>query len=292
MMTTDGSSTDQTTSPTISASNLPAEIWLDILSLIPYTPHQLLHLRLLSKRLDALITTHEKSLVRHFLRLRQNKDDNGKSLQNDLSLFPDLEVKNYPDLDRLYTRTTSFRTLQKTITEIVEKTEELEWLAGRYEPIFHTGLLLLHRLQDIETAAEHTKHLPHLSLSPSSSPSSSPSPSSSASCSSPPNPAYCAKIALLHSLPKTSLACLLFSLVAAVKVLRLRGPEPIGQSWCERDTEERSEVELAMEECLLERGPGVLQGLLGREGEEEWMWAKRRIHLNAHPAIPPPRRHI
>ncbi|KAK3677113.1 hypothetical protein LTR78_003318 [Recurvomyces mirabilis] len=262
--TNNTTSTNRTTSQTILISTLPSEIWLDIISLIPYTPLQLLHLRLLSQRLNALITTHEKSLIRHLL--RQQNENNSNSLQTNLSLFPDLKIKTYPDLHRLHTRTTGFRNLQNTITEIGEKTEELEWLAGRYEPLLHTGLLLLHRLQDIEPLAEHLKHLPYLSLSP---------PTSTSTSTLLPNPAYCAKIALLQSLPKTSLACLLFSLVAAVKVLRAKGPEPIGQSWCMRDAEERSEVELAMEECLLERGPAVLAGLLGIEGGAELVWAKR-----------------
>lgn len=67
---------------------------------------------------------------------------------------------------------------------------------------------------------------------------------------------------MLRTLPATSLACLLFKLIASIKTLRVYGPEPINASFARHDSLMRSDVELAFEKLLLLRGPNVFVAML------------------------------
>ncbi|KAK5685380.1 hypothetical protein LTS10_003458 [Elasticomyces elasticus] len=225
---------------------LPPELWLNIIPLIPYTPTQFSALRLISRRHNELIIRHEKSLASH---IKAQTFDTST-----LQLFPGISVSSYRHLATLHTRLQTLQNLKANWAAITtaggaNTNRELAWLEGRYEAVFRAGILLLYRLQDTTSAGTHTHSSAEGTLCP-----------------------HCAKLALIAGLPAGSLACLLFVLVAGVKILRVLGPEPIHARWCEGDLEVRSEVELACEEVLLERGPVVFMGLLD-EGCEHRAWA-------------------
>ncbi|KAK5707760.1 hypothetical protein LTR97_000298 [Elasticomyces elasticus] len=224
---------------------LPPEIWLTILPLIPYTPTQFSALRLISHHHNDLLTLHEKSLAPHL----KTQTFDPQTLQS----FPGMAVGSYRHLATLHTRLHTLQTLKATWTAITtaNTNRELAWLEGRYEAVFRAGILLLYRLQDT-TSSAGTMHI------------HSNSAEGTVLC------PHCAKLALIAGLPATSLACLLFVLVAAVKILRVCGKAPIHARWCEGDMDVRSEVELACEEVLLERGVGVFMGLLVLGEEEGW----------------------
>ncbi|KAK3634347.1 hypothetical protein LTR56_015381 [Elasticomyces elasticus] len=239
--------------PTPPPATLPPELWLTILPLIPYTPTQFSALRLISHHHNDLLTLHEKSLASH---LKTQAFD-----PLTLQLFPGISISSYTHLATLHTRLQTLQDLKAKWSAITtaaggtantNTNRELAWLEGRYEAVFTAGTLLLYRLQDTTSAgiAAGTHHI------------HSNSAEGTVLC------PHCAKLSLIASLPASSLACLLFVLVAAVKILRVHGPDPINARWCKEDLEIRSEVELACEEVLLGRGPGVFMGLLvlGEEG--------------------------
>lgn len=87
--------------------------------------------------------------------------------------------------------------------------------------------------------------------------------------------AHSAKSDLLHLLPATSLACLIFKCYSAVKILRVHGPDPVHSRCGWEDAGFRCEVELAVEELLLVHGAEFFVGLLeeGRgagSGKDGW----------------------
>jgi hypothetical protein len=114
---------------------------------------------------------------------------------------------------------------------------ELDWLKGRWEGIHKAGLLLLHRLQDTGS--------------------------------------YNYKVALLNGLPATSLACLLFKLISSIKILRIYGPNPINGKYAAGDIMQRSDIELAFEEMLLQHGPDFFTFMLkaGDSTKCQGQWA-------------------
>ncbi|KAK1055954.1 hypothetical protein LTR74_015264 [Friedmanniomyces endolithicus] len=231
--------------PTATATSLPPELWLDILPHVPYSPSNLTTFRLISHHFNALITRHETSLV---------KGIKWYSIPiSTANLYPDLPLRTFRSLATLHARQETLQEVARAWPTIITTRNEspgqegLHWLAGRYEPIFTAGLLLLYRLQD--TPFTHSVLFPNHAGFRNH------------------NPTHTAQLALLHTLPPTSLAPLLFVCLASVKVLRVLGPEPINESWCKGDVEVRSEVEMACEEVLLESGVGVFVGLLGIGGE-------------------------
>ncbi|KAK4902336.1 hypothetical protein LTR27_001240 [Elasticomyces elasticus] len=234
---------------------LPPELWLNIIPLIPYTPTQLSTLRLISRHHNSLIILHEKSLASH---LKTQTFDT-----TTLRLFPGIAVSSYRHLATLHTRLQTLQTLKAAWPAIttaggVNTNRELAWLEGRYEAVFTTGILLLYRLQDTTSAGTHIHSSVEGTLCP-----------------------HCAKLALIAGLPAGSLACLLFVLVAAVKILRVHGPDPINARWCKDDMEIRSEVELACEEVLLESGPVVFMGLLDeRHKHSGWALSTLRTEIS------------
>ncbi|KAK0941972.1 hypothetical protein LTR29_006545 [Friedmanniomyces endolithicus] len=233
--------------PTATATSLHPELWLDILPHVPYSPSVLTTFRLISHHFNALITRHETSLVKGFKRY--------SIPTSTAKLYPDLPLRTFRSLATLHARQERLQDIARAWPTIITSRNEspgqegLHWLAGRYEPIFTAGLLLLYRLQDTPETT------------PFSSPDHAPDHVSNH------NPTHTAQLALLHTLPSTSLATLLFVCLVSVKILRVLGPEPINERWCRRDVEVRSEVEMACEEALLESGVGLFVGLLGL-GEE------------------------
>ncbi|KAF2768334.1 hypothetical protein EJ03DRAFT_314222 [Teratosphaeria nubilosa] len=144
----------------ISASNLPAEIWLEIIPHIPYTPTQLTHLRLTNHTLNNLLRTHEHSLVAAITQTQL------LSPTLNLHLFPSLPPKTYADLHTLHRRSATLASLHQKWLHIVTSSEEFHWLEGRWTSIHKAGLLLLYRLQDTPS---HDSKLHLLSSLPSTS---------------------------------------------------------------------------------------------------------------------------
>ncbi|KAH9826531.1 hypothetical protein Tdes44962_MAKER00495 [Teratosphaeria destructans] len=131
----------------ISAINLPAEIWLEIIPHIPYTPTQLTHLRLTNRTLNNLLRTHEHSLVAAIRHTQLC------SPTLNLHLFPSLIPKTYADLHTLHRRSDTLASLHEKWLHIVSSSEEFHWLDGRWTSIHKAGLLLLYRLQDTPSQA-------------------------------------------------------------------------------------------------------------------------------------------
>lgn len=158
-----------------------------------------------------------------------------------IRFFPSLPTATFDDLNVLYTRASTLEDLHEQWLRITSYGPELNWLKGRWEGVHKAGLLLLHRLQD--------------------------------------SGSYNYKVALLNGLPSTSLACLLFKLISSIKILRIYGPEPIKGTFSAGDIMQRSDIELAFEEMLLQHGPNFFITML-KAGEvtpprEQGMWAIR-----------------
>lgn len=165
-----------------------------------------------------------------------------KKCQNltSLRLFPSLQTNTFDDLNTLFNRLSTLNDLHSQWLHITNNGPELNWLKGRWESIHKAGLLLLHRLQD--------------------------------------SGSYNYKVALLNGLSSTSLACLLFKLISSIKILRIYGPEPIKGTFSAGDVMQRSDIELAFEEMLLEHGPGFFISMLKAgeaEKKEQGLWAIR-----------------
>lgn len=160
-------------------------------------------------------------------------------LNRSIALYPDLRLHTYVHLNMLQHRSSTLHSLSRTLEQITATEPELKWLTGRYASIHCAGLHLLYRLQD-------------------------------AGC-------YICRVELLQALPGTSLACLLFALVAAIHVLRIRGPEPIRATYGKGDASVRSDVELALEEVMLERGPGFFLNLLSATTSDGYGKAKDAV---------------
>ncbi|KAK4542531.1 hypothetical protein LTR36_006784 [Oleoguttula mirabilis] len=226
--TTPRASPSTTTTTTDIATTLPPELWLEILPHIPYSPKAISTIRLTSVRLNSLLKTHEHTLVADIKRAQFGRQDNSQA--SSLALFPSLEVTTYAGLRTLHKRLQTLDELHSQWSSLINHCAagELQWLAGRWQNVHKTGLLLLYRLQDSKT--------------------------------------YEAKIALLNTLPATSLACLLFTLISSITILRVVGPAPMHRTYRQADVAARSDVELAFEEMLLGHGPGFFAAMLGGAG--------------------------
>ena len=87
------------------------------------------------------------------------------------------------------------------------------------------------------------------------------------------------KAALLQSLPKASLAILTFTLMMSIHVLRAIGPEMVLHWTTPPSDSSRSQIELACEEVLLQRGPEFLLGLLQHRSESVMYVFTTNAHL-------------
>lgn len=155
-----------------------------------------------------------------------------------LRLFPSLKTETFDDLSTLYNRLATLDDLHEQWLKITSYGPELNWLKGRWESVHKAGLLLLHRLQD--------------------------------------SGSYNYKVAIIDGLSSTSLACLLFKLISSIKILRIYGPEPIKGTYAAGDIMQRSDIELAFEEMLLQYGPEFFISML-KAGEikhrDQGFWA-------------------
>lgn len=206
---------------------LPAELLLNIIPLISYTPTNIVRLRLVSRKINALISAHEQGLVSD-IKAQQYTPAT-------LVLFPSLP-HSYKGLSTMYERSQTLDYLHKHWLHVTNHGPDLGWMRDRWENIHRAGMLLLYRLHDAGNPAE------------------------------PPLPPTCyhydtladptdAQRDLLNLLPATSLACLIFKLYSSIKILRIYGPEPICASYAKDEPETRCDVELAFEEMLLRHGP-------------------------------------
>ncbi|KAK3115366.1 hypothetical protein LTR53_005357 [Teratosphaeriaceae sp. CCFEE 6253] len=249
-------------------SHLPPELWLLVLhyTLTPYHPATLLRLRLASPPLRALLACHEGSLVRQ---IRASAACPARSAD----LFPDLPLKTFAGLDELYKRQAVLQELSERWPGIVAggKNSELGWLEGRWEGVFRAGALLLYRLRDAGAAAAVLAGpvTSGLGQSPEDTKERAREfeqgrPSRDRAVAT-----HDAQLRLLRSLPATSLACLLFVLVAGVRIMRIHGPEPVNASrWTGiGDGDERAGVEAACEDLMLTEGVEFFLGLLDSGAE-------------------------
>lgn len=195
--------------------SLPAELLLEIIPHIPYTPHNLQCVCLVCTHFKGLIKDHETSLVADIVKQPEIHDS--------LKLFPGLKP-SYKGLQTLHSRLDVLDGVHDKWLHATSHGPDLSWMKGRWEAVYKAGLLLLYRLQDISD--------------------------------------YDSKIKLLHTLPSTSLACLLFKLISSIEILRIHGPAPIHESFKRGDWEMRGDIELAFEELLLSHGPSFFIRLM------------------------------
>lgn len=217
---------------------LPPELLLQIIPNIPHDPQNIESLKLTNRQFYSLLTAHETTLAPAIRRT---------SYKTSPRLFPSLPLNSYTSLSTLHNRLATLTALHDNWLHLTSHGPELNWLRDRWESIHKAGTLLLYRLRDCCESFDHGDS----------------------------DAAHAAKIDLLHLLPATSLACLVFKCYSAIKILRVHGPEPVHATFAKEDVGMRCEVELALEEMLLEHGPEFFVALLGagRQGNGKGSWA-------------------
>lgn len=245
-------------------TTLPPELLLQIIPLIPHSPSTLLALQQTSPSLHALLKTHESTLVAE---LRANSYSI-PSNSTTSPLFPSLPLKTYADLAVLYERLQVLESLHANWLHLTSHGPELGWLKDRWEKVHKVGTLLLWRLGDVADFAAKAVIVQEATstTSESAEEGSRTTPSQEEknhlAQSTIAQTAHAAKSDLLHLLPATSLACLIFKCYSAVKILRVHGPDPVHSRCGWEDAGFRCEVELAVEELLLVHGAGFFVALL------------------------------
>ena len=162
--------------------------------------------------------------------------------QDTPALFPGLD-HSYSGLSQLYKRLETLDELHTHWLRVTNNGPDLNWMRDRWEQVHKAGMLLLYRITDCMT--------------------------------------HDAKLNLLASLPATSLACLLFKLYSSIKILRIYGPEPINAAYAKQDIMQRSDIELAFEEMLLQHGPDFFVVMLQAGRPEKSAWAVRSVFASA-----------
>jgi hypothetical protein len=165
------------------------------------------------------------------------------SYQNTPLLFPSLLLESYDQLASLHSRLATLADLHANWLHLTSHGPELNWLRDRWESIHKAGTLLLY-CSDVFTETNS-------------------------------DTAHSSKVDLLHLLPATSLACLIFKCYSAIKILRVHGPEPAHAAFAKGDAGARCEIELALEEMLLTHGAEFFVAMLqaGRESGGKGKWA-------------------
>lgn len=135
-------------------ADLPAEVVLEIIPRIAYSPIDLLSLCLTCRRFNSLVSHHQISLVRAF--------KSSSSLRPALRQFPGLPITGYADLRALHRRLARLDALHARWLHITSHGPELAWLRGRWETIHKAGLLLLYRLHDCGSYEQKTALLASL----------------------------------------------------------------------------------------------------------------------------------
>lgn len=221
-----------------SLMTLPPELILQVIPHIPHDPKDLQALKSTSRYFYSLLTTHETTLVPAIRKI---------SYQTTPLLFPSLLLESYDQLANLHTRLATLAEFHANWLHLTSHGPELNWLRDRWESIHKAGTLLLYRLRDSsDSVIDGNSEAGHT-----------------------------AKVDLLHLLPATSLACLVFKCYSAIKILRVHGPEPAHAAFAKDDAGMRCEIELALEEMLLVHGAEFFVAMLaaGREGGGKGQWA-------------------
>lgn len=292
-------------------ASLPTEIILEIIPHISYTSHALASFCMTCARFNSIVRAHEYSLV-HAITQRQfppttlalfpglsgqadccvtsqsssNEDEVSTEAEPAAGPLPTtrpitlphahvLGPQTFADLSTLHARLDTLHEIHSHWLQIVNHGPDLQWLKGRWENIHKAGLLLLYRLQD--AGRRPASYF-----------------SSSSSGLAPPDAmqTYIAQLELLHALPGPSLACLLFKLLASIRILRVHGPTPIHATttWGASidPAQQRQDIELACEESLLKHGPAFFVALL-RDGQASLgiksrtrSWAVKSVPLFSH----------
>jgi hypothetical protein len=217
---------------------LPSELMLQIIPHIPHDPKDLQALKSTNRYFYSLLTTHETTLVPAIRKT---------SYQNTPLLFPSLLLESYDQLASLHVRLATLAHLHANWLHLTSHGPELNWLRDRWESIHKAGTLLLYRLRDCSDVFAGTNS----------------------------DAAHSSKVDLLHLLPATSLACLIFKCYSAIKILRVHGPEPAHAAFAKDDVGARCEIELALEEMLLTHSAEFFVAMLqaGRESGGRGRWA-------------------
>lgn len=217
---------------------LPPELMLQIIPHIPHNPKDLQALKATNRYFYSLLTAHEATLVPA---IRKN------TYHNTPSLFPSLLLESYDQLAALHARLATLSDLHANWLHLTSHGPELNWLRDRWESIHKAGTLLLYRLRDCSDAFGNIGS----------------------------DAAHSSKVDLLHLLPATSLACLVFKCYSAIKILRVHGPMPAHAAFAKDDPGARCEIELALEEMLLTHGAEFFVAMLqaGRESGGRGQWA-------------------
>ena len=142
----------------LSLTNLPPEVFLDIVPHIPYDSHNLRALRSTTRRFNRLVTDHEQSLVTA-IKAQQFEPDTLRS-------FPSLP-HSFNGLSTLHKRLVTLADVHEHWLKITHNGPELHWLRDRWESSHKAGMLLLYRLHDIKSHAakiELLQSLPTTSL--------------------------------------------------------------------------------------------------------------------------------
>jgi hypothetical protein len=256
---------------TFSLTTLPPELLLQIIPLIPHSPTTLRALHQTSPDLHALLQTHESTLVAE---LRANSYSISSNSTTS-PLFPSLPLKTYADLAVLYERLQALDSLHANWLHLTSHGPELGWLKDRWEKVHKVGTLLLWRLGDVadfsaRSVVQETRETGTETETGTMREKEKDDVASRTLA----QTAHAAKTDLLHLLPATSLACLVFKCYSAVKILRVHGPDPVHSRCGWEDAGFRCEVELAVEELLLVHGAGFFVGLLeagtGSDGKGDW----------------------
>jgi len=223
-------------------ASLPPEILLNIIPYVSYSPQALLSLRLIDRKLNHLIKSHETSLVSAI-------KHHQPSLRAQSRLFPDHALTTYTALSHLHARLSTLTEINALWLTITSHGMELHWLKGRWERIHKAGLLLLYRLHDCGPSHAAKLALLHHRL-----------PATSLAC-------------LLFKL----ISSIKVLRVYGPTPIHARTGE--NGAWCCHH-QDRNDVELACEEMLLREGPDFFVALLkaGRTEGESGGWAVTYVY--------------
>lgn len=125
--------------------NLPAELLLEAISLVPYTPSSTKSLRLVCRRFDTIMQNYEHSIAESLV--RNNFPDH--YLRRFHGLSQQHGGATYATVNELYHRLQTVRGIEKNCHDINERTgKQIGWMRTRWIQVQGVGLLLLYRLCD------------------------------------------------------------------------------------------------------------------------------------------------
>lgn len=230
--------------------SMPAEVLLQIAAKIPFEARPVSAFQLINRRTHNIIQGYQRSLIKETI-----SQQFSWAPRQFPGLFTDPHASpmGRRQLARVLTRVATLTSIKAKCRVIREQghTHHCAWTTKRSTETYAAGLLILYRVSDgmyIVVLNANGRRLtgtaPHDQ-----------------------------QATLIESLPRTSLAVLLFTLMMSVLMLRSVGPRMMlhcphhhmhAASAHEREQRirERADIELACEELLLQQGPGFLLGLM------------------------------